>query len=55
METEIKEIVDYFVSNMLATVPRFKVNVFAEQLSNSLSLVYYSEDPKVAADLPSKF
>jgi hypothetical protein len=54
MHSEIKEVVDYFVRALIAKVPRFKVNCFAQELANSLLSVLVSEHPTDLKDLIRK-
>jgi len=52
VHSEIKEVVDQFVHSMIAKLPRFKINCFAQELANLLLTSYFAENPGVNEDLP---
>jgi hypothetical protein len=54
MHSEIKEVVDYFVRALIAKVPRFKINCFAQELANSLLALLMLEHPTDSKDLMRK-
>ncbi|KAI6183754.1 hypothetical protein M3Y97_00522800 [Aphelenchoides bicaudatus] len=51
MHSEVKEVSDYFVRSLIYTVPRFKVNCFAQEFANSLLCLLTSEKPTESKDL----
>jgi len=50
MYSEIKEVTDFFVRHLINKIPRFKINSFAQELSNSL--LVQADQPDALRDLP---
>jgi len=52
MYSEIKEVTDFFVRHMVNKLPRFKINSFAQEFSNSLLGQFQTDKPDVLRELP---